>query len=444
MTQAWRKRILWLAQAKSPASAVAHTLVARVGVLAVNVATGVIVARTLQPSGRGEQSAMTIWPVVFCGLFTAGIPVALRYYVARSPERAARLLSTALVYGIVLGLLACACGAAFIPYWLSKYDPHVVRFAQWLMVIAPATMVAYVLQGYLEARGDFRQANFIVYVPPVTTLVTLVVLVASHRMSPYSSSLAYLVPPVILTVWRTVAARASIRLPIKDFFENSQALFSYGMRAFGIDLLSTLSLQVDQALVAKFLIAADLGVYTVALTISRLLNTVSSSLNIVLFPKASSLEQDAALALVARGARLTLAATGSAAVVLALIVPRLLPIVYGPLFASSARIAQVLLIEVTIGSTVIVLAQAFLSTGRPGVVTALQGVGLLATVPLMLVCIPKFGLLGAAVALLGSTTLRLLFVLASYPLLLKRLPPSLLLTADDVRFVFMKLRRAND
>ncbi len=386
---------------------------------------------------------MTIWPVVLCGLFTAGVPVALRYHVARSPERGEQLLSTGLVYGIGLGVCASVAGLFFIPFWLSKYDSHVVRFAQLLMVLSPAVMVSYILQAFLEARGDFRQANFIVYVPSVTTLVALLILIASHHMSPYTSSLSYAIPPVLLTVWRTLAIRASIRFPISNFVALSRDLFSYGMRAFGIDLLSTLSLQVDQALVAKFLIAADLGIYTVALTISRLLNTVSSSLNVVLFPRASALEHDAALALVARGARLTLAATGSCAVLLAFVVPWILPLVYGPAFASSARIAQVLLIEVTIGSTVIVLAQAFLSTGRPAIVTSLQAVGLLATVPLMLVCIPRFGLLGAAVALLGSTTLRLIFVLACYPLLLKRPPPSLLLRVDDVKFVTSKLRHAS-
>ena len=67
------------------------------------------------------------------------------------------------------------------------------------------------------------------------------------------------------------------------------------------------------------------------------------------------------------------------------------------------------------GATIAVLAQAFLSTGRPAVVALLQGVGLAAIVPLMLFAVPRYGLVGAALALLASTALRLIFVLGCFP-----------------------------
>jgi O-antigen/teichoic acid export membrane protein len=53
----------------------------------------------------------------------------------------------------------------------------------------------------------------------------------------------------------------------------------------------------------------------------------------------------------------------------------------------------------------------------------------------MLVLIPAYGVEGAGLALLGSTTARLVFVLMSYPLILKVRPPGLLITREDWRFV---------
>jgi O-antigen/teichoic acid export membrane protein len=79
------------------------------------------------------------------------------------------------------------------------------------------------------------------------------------------------------------------------------------------------------------------------------------------------------------------------------------------------------------------------------VITTLQVTGLLLTVPLVLVLAPRLGILGAGLALLLSTTARLIFVLVSYPLSLKIRPPRIIPTGDDIRFltnmISQRLRR---
>ena len=65
----------------------------------------------------------------------------------------------------------------------------------------------------------------------------------------------------------------------------------------------------------------------------------------------------------------------------------------------------------------------------------MQGIGLGLTVPLMLVMIPAYGLIGAGLALLCSTIIRFIFMLGSYPLILKVRPPRLLITRNDLRFM---------
>jgi hypothetical protein len=67
------------------------------------------------------------------------------------------------------------------------------------------------------------------------------------------------------------------------------------------------------------------------------------------------------------------------------------------------------------------------------VINGLQVTGLALTVPLMFLLIPRFGIAGAGAALLCSTSIRLLFVLASYPLFLKMPVPDLLPKMADFR-----------
>ena len=224
------------------------------------------------------------------------------------------------------------------------------------------------------------------------------------------------------------------------FRESATSLTSYGFKAFGIDVLATLSTQIDQALVVRFLSAPQLGIYAVSLAISRLLGHFSLSLTTILLPKAAALPPNEAIALVGRAARVTLGATAFGALVLSAITPVIVPFFYGQDFTEAGRLAQILFVEVTISSTISVLAQAFLSTGRPGTVTALQGVGLAAIVPLMIYGIPRYGLVGAALALLASTGIRLIFVLLCFPVLLKIAPPNIIPTAADARFALSRVR----
>jgi O-antigen/teichoic acid export membrane protein len=431
----------WVARAETSMAAFANTFGSRVAFFVVNLATGVLVARTLAPAGRGEQAAIVLWPGLLCGLATLGVPVALRYQLRRTPERERELFSTALVLALVLGTIAAAVGALAVPHWLGghRYPPQVGRYAQLAMLFAIPLMISYTLQAFLEGSGAFNRANAMYVLPALATLAILGALLVLHRLTPYTSALAYLIPPVTLPLFWQWRARAYVRFPIGNFLPAARDLLSYGTRAYGIDVLVKLTYQIDQTLVIRFLAAGELGIYVVALNIARSLNVVASSLFIVLFPKASGLEHEAAIELVERAARVTLAIALVAAACIALVLPAILPLLYGQAFVRSVRVAQVLLLDTALLDSGAILAQAFLSTGRPGVVTVTQAAALATAVPLLVVLVPRLGVLGAALALFASTICRLAFLLGCYPIVLRRPPPRLILTRNDIRFVLDRI-----
>src|SRR5919106_2179673 len=51
-------------------------------VYVLSIGTGVMMARFLGPTGRGEVSAMMLWPALAAGLFTLGLRPALTYSLA--------------------------------------------------------------------------------------------------------------------------------------------------------------------------------------------------------------------------------------------------------------------------------------------------------------------------------------------------------------------------
>jgi O-antigen/teichoic acid export membrane protein len=76
-----------------------------------------------------------------------------------------------------------------------------------------------------------------------------------------------------------------------------------------------------------------------------------------------------------------------------------------------------------------------MALNRPGIVTLLQAFGLSLSLPMMLWLIPRYGIYGAAISLLVSTTARLLFVCAGFRIFLKVSPPRLLPSRSDIRLL---------
>jgi hypothetical protein len=65
-----------LVDAKSGGLAVIQTVLANIAVQGLNVASGVLTARTLGPIGRGMLAGIIMWPQFLAYAMTLGIPVA--------------------------------------------------------------------------------------------------------------------------------------------------------------------------------------------------------------------------------------------------------------------------------------------------------------------------------------------------------------------------------
>jgi O-antigen/teichoic acid export membrane protein len=118
-----------------------------------------------------------------------------------------------------------------------------------------------------------------------------------------------------------------------------------------------------------------------------------------------------------------------------------LKLVYGAKFAGASVVLPFLVVEAVMDGLTSVLAQAFLAAGFPGIVSMLQGCGLLTSIPLLLWMIPRFGLRGAGCALMISTLCRFLMVLFSFPYKLKLRPPGFIMGREEISALMNRFRR---
>ena len=436
-------RTRWLIRGRSTTAAVMQTTVLQVVTLVANLATGVLTARLLAPAGRGELAAINLIPSLLGYLLTLGVPAALLYHLKRDAANTPRLLGAALIMIGVFGLVSLAIGYAIMPYALHQYSPHVVALARLFLFTAPLSLFTYVSSSVFESAGDFWYGNGTRFLSPLVTLASLCLFWETGRLDVLTAATSYAIPALPIGIKMIADV---VRHYHPEFFPLVRSsyvqLLSYGLRSFGVDLLKTIGQQVDQVLVVAFLSPAAMGLYAVSLAVSRILQIFQSSVVRVLLPRIAARPTPVVIAAVGRATRITAALTTPLCAGVIVLAPFLLRLAYGGKFSGASPVLRVLAAEALFAGSTWILAQAFLALGKPGIVTALQAIGLALSFPLMLVLIPRFGLLGAGVSLLASTLLRFAFTLASFPWLLHTGPPNLWLTRGDIASLRHRFRPA--
>ena len=420
-------------QARSGKAAALQTLISKIFILIIHISTGVITARFLGPEGRGIQASIIIWPQFISKMMTLGLPSSLTYNLKRYPKERSALFGAVVLLGTILGCIAAVIGMLFVPNWLAQYSPEVIRVAQLFMLFSPVILLGFIFTSALEAEDKFTVANQLRYLLPLSTVVSLIILASLNKLTPFNAGLSYLLPNVPLAIWTLAYLWQRFRPNWRRFNQVFPKLINYGMRSYGVDLLGVISAYLGQALVVGLLTAETMGMYTVAFSISRMLDIMQGAIVVVLLPKTAARPTEEVVAITTQAARISLFIAFVGAIVGIVLAPIALNLLYGSEFVGATLVLRILLIEIILHSTTYILAQAFMALDKPGIVTILQCVGLGLSWPLMLILIPIYGMEGAGLALLVASIVRLVFILGCFPLILKVKIPSLILNQEDVR-----------
>ncbi|GGH09284.1 oligosaccharide flippase family protein [Silvibacterium dinghuense] len=418
---------------KSGASSVSFVFIANILIQGGNFLCGIVTARAIGPTGRGELAAMIMWPQFFAYALTLGIPVASIYKIREEPEKKGMVAGATLLSSVLLGIVAIGVGLLLLPYALHTYQHHVVHTAEWLLLVAPQALLGLTLTVLARSTESFKTYSLFTGAQPVLILLCLLVEWAFGVLTPTNAAIAYLmanVPVMIINifwVWRTFRPEwpRDPRL-LRD-------LLSYGLRAWGSDILGTIANQVDRLLIVGMVNPKSMGLYVVAQSVSNVLLVIPNAVTTVLLPKVAARSTEEIVAFTGRAVRVTAALMAAASLTLILLGPSILHFAYSERFDGAAPILRLLLVESVIDGVTSTLGQAFLAASSPGTVAMLQGCGLLTAVPLLLLMVPRWGIMGAAIAFALSTLARFTFVYFSFQRRLGVKPPSLLLRREDLR-----------
>ena len=397
-------------------SPIVANLGARIAALAALSVASLVVARVGGPALVGVFVLLRLLPWLMGVLWNLGLYGATPYFLAGPSRTEPRYRSTIFAICVTSGVAGGLAWAALSPILahglLRGMSPALVGLAgvsvltQSLETTAKASS-----QGFDDLRGSNRIIAFeeIAFLP--CFLVLLALGVERHLAIVAALPLGDLCTSV--PGWVRLARLGFFRGSGRPSPTLARRVMAYGFRAQIGSITLLLNGRLDFALVGGLVGPAALGIYAVASRFAELLRLPFLAVSYVLYPSYARDEGDVAAA----RARAMMRRTGwvpvAMAVPLGVAATFLLAPLYGAAFRHAVAPTWVLLVGLAGGGVGGVATAYLLGAGRPGLNSLAQGAGLVVTVTLDLLLIPRFGVIGAAVAscfaYLTTTAVLLLF-----------------------------------
>ncbi len=372
-------------------TAIVGSLVASLAIQVCGVLTGIITARVLGPVGKGELTAVLLWPALLQGLVALGVMPATTYFAAK---KSAGIFGTTLFTSLGQASLLAALGFCLAPVVLGSYGREVVLAGQVCAVSMGVATVAENQMALLNGHMRFRAYNGLRFMVTACATLGVLVLAAAGLLTVLHVVLAWLLAngaTLLAALWLQPARRINFQT------ELFRQLLGYAARVYPGNLSSLLNNRLDQLIISIALAPADLGLYAVAVTLAAGVGLVGSAFVSVALPavsRAGSLDEQREVA----GRLSRLAATSSALSALALVglLPLLIALFFGPDFLPATDAARILVVGSFFFNMSLVLAAILRGLDRPFDASKGDMASLVLTVIGLVALLGPLGILGAA------------------------------------------------
>jgi O-antigen/teichoic acid export membrane protein len=359
---------------------------------------GIVLARTLGPTVRGEYAAITAWFGIALMVGGMGQPAALCFYVARDPQRAREYVATSRAMMLTTGALTIAGGMLLAPL-LAHGDAEVTVGYR---IAFGASIMAYVGASYtfsLQAR-DLQRWNLVRVSQPVLSLIGIGVLWWLRALT-LDAALTVLAATMLLQLgWAYHSCRQALLAPGHADIALVRPLLAYGAAQIAALTPAALNSDLDQLVLSQTVRPADLGRYAIAVSLTSLPIPLVGAIGNVAFPRLAA--QRVATSETRKVQRF--AVLGSAALAAAMLVPLatvaywLVPLVFGAGYRGAVPLLWILAPGAVFLACGQVTGDLLRGRNRPIVVAWAQGLAAVFTVVLLIVLLPLVGVYGAAIA----------------------------------------------
>ncbi|HEX4415224.1 MAG TPA: oligosaccharide flippase family protein [Lacipirellulaceae bacterium] len=386
----------------------ASTFGTNIAIQLCTIVQGVLLARLLGPTGRGQFVAATLWPTIFAGLGGLGLTVALARRSARS-EDPSRIFRTGVVLSLVTGSVATLCCAIALPWLMATLD-DVSRSTAWSFlpfIVLNHVTLALVATDHGAARFTAFNVTRLILNPVYLTL--LVVLWLTHTTQVWWFVMSLLIANAVVAVLRVGFGvwQYSVFGPLEPVEEVAREALPFGAAG----LISPLLQYADKALLLYMLGTTELGLYSVALAAASVANSLAVSASAITFGISAQPNDPNVFDRVARVFRVSAWIWLTLGTGLAFAIPFLFPLVYGSSFSAAIWPAIILIPAGACAGQASVLEESMRAQGRAFIGLEARGAGMTVFLIVGTLLARWLGLIGVTLAFNAAQFVTLVFML---------------------------------
>ena len=364
-----------------------------------SLGTNVILARSLGPEGRGVYAVAVVTPAIIALLAQLGIQNANVYYTSKKLIALDELAGHAVALGLVLGTL---CFAVILGYVEVTHSRRFLGIGSEYVLVACAALPFYLLtiffQGILQGAERFVQFNVVLLTQYAAPSFGLFVGVVVLRGQTLGAVAAWTASAVVTSLVSVTCVAALTRLSLRLRTSTLRTLLRFGLVGYLGTLTSFVNYRFDVFIVNFFAGARQVGLYAVGTGLAEIVWYLASAAGTVLAPRVASSAREEADHVSEAVSRVVALLALVAAAAIAVLAPFVIVWFFGEDFAESKWAVWLLLPGIVTFSVGRILSMYLLGRGRLPVDLVASFIGLVLTLVLDLLLIPRFGFRGAAVA----------------------------------------------
>ena len=368
--------------------------------VALGIAT-LWVARIGGPVAVGDYALLRILPWLLAVIVSGGLAAAIAYFLAGPTRDDPHVRSTL----IAIGVLSAGAGALLwllatpLVHWAFFKDLTTGLVA---LVAVRVALRLFVITGKAAAQGtgDLPGSNRTILFEELMFLPAYGFLLGLHvgGMTAIVGALILADVATGFAAWTRLMRRGFLIGSSRPSLTLARRIYLFGTRGQLGSLLNLLNLRFDFVFLAAIAGPAALGIYAVASKYAEIVRVVPIAANWVLYPRFARSEAAVARATSRRLIPRAGAVTATIALPLALLAGAVVPRLFGGAFQTAVLPAQILLIGLAAEGVSGVVTAFLYGRGHPGLNSLAAGTGLIVTLVLDVILIPRLGTVGAAIA----------------------------------------------
>lgn len=381
--------------------------------LITNLLLVVILSRVLGPEYYGLYTAILVIPMLVISFFQMGIKASTVYMIGSGKEEDNSIVSavlTVLIFTSLFGIIFS--GVAYFFVSTQGYTMLLIGLA---LLTIPMRLATIYAGGVFLGKEEIGSANLMNWLTGLLMLLFAAIFVWILKWGLKGALLSLLFSNTVvalLAVYK-LSRRYEIKITVRNPIISS--LIKIGVVYALSFLVIQLNYRLDVLLLKALSTPAEVGIYSLGVSVAELLWQVPLAISIVVMSRsANSTDLEATNRSTARLLRISLVLGIAISFFIVILSPLIIPLVFGEEFRSSILVMQTILPGILMVIVFRILSGQLSGMGRPEVALKAFVPALVLNVVLNYLLIPTYGALGSVMATNISYTIGSVSYLIAY------------------------------